>query len=67
MKTRETVKQMRTDDGEVIDGMYLYKGYRIRRHDDVPNGYWGRWSVGNRAYTTDSRADCIRWIDKRKA
>jgi hypothetical protein len=27
------------------DGEYSYRGIKIRRNDDTPQGYWGRWEV----------------------
>lgn len=64
MRTHK-VRKLNANASEYGAGEYEYRGYKIHRHDDVCGGYWGRWSVGNRAHTDDSMASCIRWIDAR--
>jgi hypothetical protein len=59
------ITRVKDDAGQPVEGEYLYRGHTLHRHDDVPNGYWGRWSVGLRAHTDDTRQNCVKWIDAR--
>jgi hypothetical protein len=62
---KHTVKRVPIGNGDFYEDRYEYRGCTIYRHDNVPNGYGGRWSVGK--YDSDSRRDCIAWVDRRIA
>lgn len=64
-QVKHPVKRIPLCNGDFSPDCYEYRGYTLERNDNVPNGYWGRWRVGK--YTTDTRRDCIRWVDERIA
>lgn len=62
-------RQLRTGTRSITwvdDDECLYRGRIIRRHDDVPTGYGGRYSVRHSAGKTNSSvrlSDAKKFID----
>lgn len=65
LQEKHPIKRIPIGNGDFYEDRYEYRGYTIERNDNVPNGYWGRWRVGK--HTTDTRRDCVRWVDNRIA
>lgn len=56
-------KKVKDEDGDIY---YMYRGHYISQNEDVPRGYWGRWTASWGKISDDTLTNVCLKIDKFK-